>query len=206
MTAEEALFWAGAAVLLAWLLRRNDGPEVPRRKAHVRPTTVYLLQSERDPGLVKVGYTSRLTKVRRSELNRKIEGDLKIRLRVTLPHAWYAEQAAHEDLRGRGWQRGARHLGTEWYRLPSEGRIEDVKTALMASARRTRKAAERRRSWPGHGAMQIWESGVNRGRVAREIRGETMSVADGSRLLRAVTPAELEEMVAVEIVRADRSR
>lgn len=78
--------------------------------------TVYLMQSEFQPNLIKVGFTKRLTQTRRSELSNKVTGPLHIRYTINLPHAYYLEQLVIRRMRQRLFGRGD-HRGTEWFRL-----------------------------------------------------------------------------------------
>lgn len=198
MTSTE-LLWVGAAVLVAYLaFRGGHDLGVPRGKDKVRPHSLYLMVSEVYPRLVKVGYTSRLSKTRRGELNGKVDGKLKIAFRVGMPHAYCAEQEALRVLRAKRWDRKARHRGTEWFLLPSGGHLEDVKKVMMDAARRVRKSAESRGSWPETGGIEVFEAGVNRTRVAWDVRKGRRDTAEGAKALRAVGDKELDEMVAHE--------
>lgn len=199
------VFWIGIAVLVVFLLFRNaHGIEVPRKRPNARPTSIYLMVSENDPKLVKVGYTSRLAKVRRGELNGKIDGKLKILFRVALPHGYHAEQEALEDLRSRRWQRGALSIGTEWFRLKDAAYHEDVKMIILDAARRVRRVAEARGSWPEGGSFEVFEAGVNRARIARNFNSAGISTADAAKLLRAVSDKELDEMIDKELKKGGR--
>ncbi|MCE6958817.1 GIY-YIG nuclease family protein [Cereibacter sphaeroides] len=136
----------------AWLLpglsSRRGRARVPWFRPVRRHGTVYVFRSRRDPALVKVGYTGRRTGVRQAELERSSGEPLDLGLRIRMPHALAAEQAAHSFLRAKGWQLPwSAGLGTEWYRLPAGRSWHLLLDLVEAAASDTERRARRRRSW-----------------------------------------------------------
>lgn len=137
-------------------LRSGITVSIPWFRRDARAQTLYLVQSRRFPTLVKVGYTSRRTTVRRRELEADLGDELKICFTIGMPRAWHAEQVAHQMLRARGWQLCWSHgLGGEWYVLPREGKLDAVRDVMMAAARHVERRSRRRFSWPTRGRSTI---------------------------------------------------
>jgi len=128
---------------------------------HFKATTgtVYLMQPDNDPGLFKLGYTSRRTLERRRELQRPGDGKLRIVCSVTMPHAYALEQRLLRRMR-RGWRffrRRSSPRGTEWFYLRRGEDISDIQAQMEREARRVRRAAFLRFSWPLRGRITLFE-------------------------------------------------
>ena len=119
------------------------------------PGTVYLMQPDNDPTLFKLGFTTRRTLERRRELQRRGDGRLRIVCSVTMPHAYVLEQRLLRRMRG-GWRffrRRSSPRGTEWFHLRRRETIADIQTMMEREARRVRRAARLRFSWPLFGRI-----------------------------------------------------
>lgn len=122
--------------------------------------TVYLMQPDNDPRLFKLGYTSRHTLERRRELQRPGDGKLRIVCSVSMPHAYALEQRLLARMRG-GWRlfrRRSSPRGTEWFYLRRGETILDIQTLIEREARRVRRAAGLRFSWPLSGTIALFEA------------------------------------------------
>lgn len=146
----EALGGAALFVLMMWYLgARRGGSGVPWLTRPRNRPAVYILRSLRDPQRIKVGYTARKVETRAAEIAAK-HGPVEILFSLRMPHAYTAEQTAHRTLRGK-W--GVRNLGGEWYR----GNPESIRRTVLASARKTRRSAKLRLSWPKGGELFVWK-------------------------------------------------
>ncbi|WP_170566223.1 GIY-YIG nuclease family protein [Ruegeria atlantica] len=138
--------------IIPWLRRRGRGWG-----------TVYLMQSRRHSGLFKVGYTTRRTKDRRTELNRVGGDDMKIVFTVSMPRARQCERIMLHRLRHNPARKRDRR-GTEWFWLRHGERIEDIATALLATAHIIKRVSRLKLSWPAGGEIRTFSaSGRDRG-------------------------------------------
>lgn len=134
-----------------------------RRKSipwlHRRPAlgTVYLMQSELQADLFKVGFTKRKTKARRAELSGKVDGRLLIRYTITMPHAYFVEQLLIRRLRRRMFGKGDKR-GTEWFRLRKCDTIEQIIDRIDQAASHTRLISRLKCSWPAGTEIKSFRS------------------------------------------------
>ena len=119
--------------------------------------TVYLMQSLNEPDLFKVGFTKRRTKDRRSELQGKVGGRLKVFYTLSMPNAYFTEQLVLRRLRRRFWGRGDRR-GTEWFRLRKKETMSDVVDRIHKAACRIRWVSKMKLSWPSGQDFVVYKS------------------------------------------------
>ena len=156
---------AAAALALLFLAGRRRATVLQEarvrwfRKPVNRPA-VYLLRSRSNPHLFKVGYTARRVETRAAEIAVQ-HGDLEVVAFLRMPHAYAAEQDAHRRL-SRAW--GVTPQGGEWY--VARGGKKKMLAAVLRSARRVRRTARLRGSWP-KGARIALHDGDLLSRVAR---------------------------------------
>lgn len=134
--------------------RRKSIPWLRRR-----PTwgTVYLMQSETQADLFKVGFTKRQTKTRRAELHSKVEGRLLIRFTLSMPHAYFVEQLVIRRLRMRLFGRGDKR-GTEWFRLRHFETIPHIIRRIERAGRLIQLIARLKLSWPAGTEIRSWKN------------------------------------------------
>ncbi len=104
---------------MKYLFRKNTRRRSPRIRffaKRVKIGTVYLLVSERNPRLFKIGFTERATQKRRRELEHSSGERLTIAHTVPQPWAFTTEQRLHWIYRGRMFGT-VPAMGTEWFRL-----------------------------------------------------------------------------------------
>ncbi|MEP2628230.1 MAG: GIY-YIG nuclease family protein [Hyphomicrobiales bacterium] len=130
------------------------------RFSRVPRGTVYLMQSRKEPDLFKVGFTKRLTKDRRAELNRVAQDDMKIVSTVSMPWARKCEALVLERLRRNMFRKRDRR-GTEWFWLRSGETIGDVHNSIGKAARRIELISRWKLSWPKQAEPRWFHSGVN---------------------------------------------
>ena len=123
--------------------------------------TVYLMQSRSQPRLFKVGYTTRRTKDRRSELNRVAGDDMAIVATVQLPWARACETLLLRRLRFNPLRRGDRR-GTEWFWLGRREDISKIEIEMERTAKAIRRMAWLRLSWPSGASIKTFRAGVER--------------------------------------------
>ncbi|MEM9524071.1 MAG: GIY-YIG nuclease family protein [Pseudomonadota bacterium] len=121
--------------------------------------TVYLMQSQDQPDLFKVGYTTRRTKDRRAELKGKVDGRLKIVYTLSMPNAYFTEQLVLRRLRRRFLGRGDGR-GTEWFRLRRRETIADIARRIEEAARQIRFISRLKLSWPKDTEFRIFRGGL----------------------------------------------
>ena len=134
-----------------------------RRKSNVpwfrrRPTwgTVYLMQSVKHPRLIKVGYTRRRTKDRRSELSSMVDGELKIMFTISMPNAHVTEQLVLRGLRQRIMGSGDSR-GIEWFWLRRWETTDDVVRRIKQAANQIQILSRLKWSWPKDAKVQIYD-------------------------------------------------
>ncbi|MEM8777067.1 MAG: GIY-YIG nuclease family protein [Pseudomonadota bacterium] len=115
--------------------------------------TVYLLSSRQQPRLFKVGFTKRLVKERRAELNRVAGDNMAVVYTVSLPWARACETLILRRLRRHPFRHGDRR-GTEWFWLTRYENIQSIIDKLEAAALATRRIARWRLSWPKGGEIK----------------------------------------------------
>ena len=130
--------------------------------------TIYIMRSERDPSLFKVGFTRRRTKERRAELREKVKGELKIVYSLSMHHAYIVEQIVLRGLRRRYLGR-ADPRGTEWFYLRKFESVESIKRRIEKAALRVRIRACMKFSWPICGRFKIFNPKIR----SRNIRPRT---------------------------------
>lgn len=154
-----ALITAGCLLLVfgRQALSRNR-PSLPWGKQS-RSGTVYLFRSRQDPALFKLGYTSRPATLRKRELEAKLGSKLDIVACLRMPHAWIIEQRCHAAFRARGWGMPWHPvLGSEWYRLSDQRRLDAALGLIEATSKRAERTARWKRSWPPK-TVRKWEIG-----------------------------------------------
>lgn len=130
---------------------------IPWFRKRLARGTVYLMQSDAQPDLFKVGFTSRKTKTRRSELAGKVDGKLVIRYSINMPHAWFVEQLVLRRLRSRLFGRGDGR-GTEWFHLRRHETISDIAVRIDQAAADIRLVARLKFSWPSQTEINTFSS------------------------------------------------
>lgn len=126
--------------------KKRRSAEVRWLAKRVKIGTVYLLVSRDKPDLFKIGFTERLTKERRRELERASGEQLTIAYSVSLPWAYATEQRLHKFYRRR--LRGsAPELGTEWFRLRRWESLQGVRRRMNSIAKLTEWEARIKLSW-----------------------------------------------------------
>ena len=118
--------------------------------------TVYLMQSRRTPDLFKVGFTRRLTKDRRAELNRVAGDDLRIVATVSMPWAIRCEALVLRRLRRNMFRKRDRR-GTEWFWLKPHEDIQDIADRLDKAADRIELIAKLKFSWPKRSKRRVFK-------------------------------------------------
>ena len=131
---------------IPWLRRRGIGRG-----------TVYLMQSRRRPDLFKIGFTTRRTKDRRTELNRVGQDDMKIVFTVAMPWARHCESAMLRQLRRTPFRKRDRR-GTEWFWLRKGERIHDIAARLHDTAHTVRRVSRLKLSWPTEGGIRTFNA------------------------------------------------
>lgn len=128
-------------------MKQHRKRSIPWFRKRLASGTVYLMQSDAQPDLFKVGFTARKTKTRRTELAGKVDGKLVIRYTVSMPHAWFVEQLVLKRLRSRLFGRGDSR-GTEWFHLRRHETISDIAARMDQAAADIRLIARLKFSWP----------------------------------------------------------
>lgn len=109
--------------------------------------TVYLLRSNTEEGLFKVGFTKRKVIKRRAELNRVAGDDMKIVATVTMPWARKCETLILRRIRRNPFRRRDRR-GTEWFWLRPGEDVQQISKKLEKAANRIELIAKLKLSWP----------------------------------------------------------
>ncbi len=142
-----ALFpWWVWALAVALLVLGGIGATVKPKKAvrlrHGKWGTVYVVRDPLRPDCVKVGFTTRLAKQRRKEIQRDMcEGRvLEEVFRITCPHARDVEYRAHQLLKSLKDDRG---MGREWFYAKGG----DPQEILIAVSRAVREVRDTSRVW-----------------------------------------------------------
>ncbi len=116
-------------------------------RRHVRSGTVYLLVSRHNPALFKIGFTERLTKDTRRELERSSGEPQSIVFAISMPWACACEQRLHWYYSHRSGGR-ARSSDTKWYRLRVWESLPRVRQKMLRIAALTALEAWLKLSWP----------------------------------------------------------
>lgn len=131
------------------LFRNNTRRRSPRIRFFSKRSkigTVYLLVSERNPRLFKIGFTERTTRTRRRELELSSGERLTIAHTVSQPWAFTTEQRLHWIYRGRSFGT-VPELGTEWFRLLPWESMKLVRWRMNVIAKLTKWEAKLKLSW-----------------------------------------------------------
>jgi hypothetical protein len=146
-------------ILAIWLKRRRVPPVWLGR---FTLGTVYIFQDRQNPGLIKVGVTSRLCKTRKTEVSRTMAdgGDLRqVYALDHMPFPMAVERLAHGFLRHSRvyWPKGSSR-GVEWFRIRDEGGIDRAISAVEKAAWTVRTAARRKKRWPtkADASVSVW--------------------------------------------------
>jgi hypothetical protein len=134
--------------------------------------SVYVFRDVADPGIVKVGFTARLSKVRKAEVVRSAADGAALRqvYGLDMPFARTVETLLHRSL-----PRLYPHCprGREWYRLDDQG-IDRLVAVVESVALDVRWEAERRRRW--RGTAKVWrltQDGARRYELGKNLRSVT---------------------------------
>ncbi|WP_298938445.1 GIY-YIG nuclease family protein [uncultured Ruegeria sp.] len=134
---------------MKYLFRSNTRRRSPRIRVFAKRAkigTVYLLVSERNPRLFKIGFTERATQKRRRELEHSSGKRLTIGHTVSQPWAFTTEQRLHWIYRGRMFGT-VPELGTEWFRLLPWESMRVVRWRINLIAKLTKWEAKMKLSW-----------------------------------------------------------
>lgn len=127
----------------------ETGGKVPWFTKPKNKPAVYLIRSKLNPDMIKVGYTARKVETRMTEIA-QVRGPVTLLFSLRMPHAYAVEQAVHRALNG---ARGVRYVGGEWY----EADPKKVRKVIMRQARKVKKRARWRFSWPRGGEIFVWK-------------------------------------------------
>lgn len=139
--------------------RRRRWSRLPpmRRGSFRRSAVVYILESERVPGLFKVGFSRRGGQARSAEILRDTGHPTRLRHEVRMPWACEVEERLHARLEAVGWRLPRSHgLGTEWYRPP--GGMPQILHFVRSVATEVEEEARRLGSWGDR--QRILETGT----------------------------------------------
>lgn len=144
------LAWLFPVLLIAMALVAAGGTRRRRRigrpaRMSGRHGTVYVFQDRRDPGLVKIGYTARLSLQRKVEVARTMAKGSSLRqiFAVDTAHARTIETELHRRLGP--WRDAAR--GREWYRVADQAELERLLDAVLGVALLVRGKSRRKNQW-----------------------------------------------------------
>lgn len=108
--------------------------------------TVYVFRQRGDAHKVKVGYTARLSKTRKAEIDSRMRlgGSLRQVFALDMSFAWTVEQQAHRRLKRHRARVGRQR---EWFHADRQGGIEHILSAVLDSAKEVRAEALKQGRW-----------------------------------------------------------